>query len=54
MEKLTQLSEKNQVTALLTYGHSGIEQNETADRVATETLSASVLQQLWPVLLNCN
>ncbi len=36
MEKLTALSEINQVTIMWVPGHSGIQQNETADRLAKE------------------
>ncbi len=36
IEKLTVLSEVNQVAMMWVLGHSGIQQNETADRLATE------------------
>ncbi len=36
IEKLTVLSEVNQVTIMWIPGHSGIQQNETADRLARE------------------
>ncbi len=36
IEKLTILSEVNQVTIMWVRGHSGIQQNETADRLARE------------------
>ncbi len=36
IEKLTVLSEVNQVTIMWVPGHSGIQQNETADRLARE------------------
>ncbi len=36
IEKLTVLSEVNQVTIMRVPGHSGIQQNETVDRIARE------------------
>ncbi len=51
IEKLTVLSEVNQVTIMLVPEHSGIQQNETADRLAREgarsrTLLTTILKQV--------
>ncbi len=50
MEKLTQLSEKNLVTTVWTTGNSGIEQNETVDRLTRKTRPVG-MQSFLPLFI---
>ncbi len=43
IEKLTALSEVNQVTVMWVPGHSGIQQNETADRLVIEEATTRLI-----------